>query len=317
MDQHAMEPTPLIGNVYVLNPRVAQTFHSGKIPGVVVSDELLALCLKQKSSPDEGKSFFYEMAAQQIAIYRGLGYRGAYLGGVYSFDAIERIMAIEKDFGPNDWKQFSRELRFSRPGEFFFYAEDPVTGLANPKARNPSMAADARHVGFRYRFSKWSHQTMFMPTAALAKAGARLCANARDPFQGPALMRAVEHVSKSLLFHCKDCGDCSLPEIGYLCPESQCAKNQRNGPCGGTREGRCEVDGYGDCIWLRAYERLKSDGKQHELLSHAPVIQNQALRGTSAWANNWLGRDHTAPSNKKEFPSAQPPALEPKPQAVS
>jgi methylenetetrahydrofolate reductase (NADPH) len=96
------------------------------------------------------------------------------------------------------------------------------------------------------------------------------------------------------MFSCRDCGDCSLAEIAFLCPESQCAKNQRNGPCGGTREGRCEVDGYGDCIWLRAYERLKHDGREGELLAHAPVIQDQSLRGTSSWANFWLGRDHTA-----------------------
>jgi methylenetetrahydrofolate reductase (NADPH) len=95
-----------------------------------------------------------------------------------------------------------------------------------------------------------------------------------------------------VLFDCQDCGDCSLPDIAYLCPESQCAKNQRNGPCGGTRDGLCEVEGFGDCIWLRAYERLKHDGKELALLSHAPVVQNQALRKTSAWANNWLGRDH-------------------------
>ena len=44
------------------------------------------------------------------------------------------------------------------------------------------------------------------------------------------------------LFGCRDCGDCSLPDIAYVCPESQCAKNQRNGPCGGTRDGLCEVD---------------------------------------------------------------------------
>jgi methylenetetrahydrofolate reductase (NADPH) len=53
------------------------------------------------------------------------------------------------------------------------------------------------------------------------------------------------------------------------------------------------VDGIGDCIWLRAYERLKHDGREQELLDHAPVVQNQGLRGTSAWANDWLGRDHT------------------------
>ena len=30
-----------------------------------------------------------------------------------------------------------------------------------------------------------------------------------------------------------------------------------------------------------------------QLLDHVPVIQNQGLRGTSAWANLWLGRDHS------------------------
>ena len=69
-------------------------------------------------------------------------------------------------------------------------------------------------------------------------------------------MRALEHVSKSVMFQCKDCGDCSLPDIAYLCPESQCAKNQRNGPCGGTRDGLCEVEDF-ECIWSRAYDRLK------------------------------------------------------------
>jgi methylenetetrahydrofolate reductase (NADPH) len=113
-------------------------------------------------------------------------------------------------------------------------------------------------------------------------------------------MRTLENLSKAALFDCKDCGDCSLPDIAFLCPESQCAKNQRNGPCGGTQSGRCEVNGYGDCIWLRAYERLKADGKEQDLLKHAPMIQNQGLRGTSAWANNWLGRDHAARRKRPE-----------------
>src|ERR1044071_4830529 len=116
---------------------------------------------------------------------------------------------------------------------------------------------------------------MFTPDTAIAKIGTKLCATAANPMQGPKLMRAVEHASKAVLFSCRDCGDCSLPEIAYLCPESQCAKNQRNGPCGGTRDGRCEVNGFGDCIWLRAYERLKHDHEEGALLDHAPVVQDQ------------------------------------------
>jgi hypothetical protein len=49
-----------------------------------------------------------------------------------------------------------------------------------------------------------------------------------------------------------------------------------------------------ECIWSRAYDRLKSEGRERELLVHAPVIQDESLRGTSSWANALLGRDHTA-----------------------
>jgi len=293
MDAHGMQRTPLIGNVYVLNPKVAEIFHQGRIPGVVVSRELFELCQKQAGSPDGGKAFFREFAAKEIAIYRGLGFRGAYIGGVHDFGSIEKILEIERSFRGDDWRQFAREIQFSRAGEFFYYAQDAETLLAGAQ-ENPRPRGLTKHATVGYGISKLSHDWIFAPGTTFARWGGKLCAHARDPMQGPGLLRVLEEVSKTALYDCKDCGDCSLPEIAYLCPESQCAKNQRNGPCGGTREGRCEVDGFGDCIWLRAYERLKHDGKENSLLDHAPVAQNQGLRKTSAWANNWLGRDHAA-----------------------
>ncbi len=308
MDAHGLGGTPLIGNVYLLSSRVAQIFHEGRIPGVVVTPALLEICREQSRSADGGRSFFLEFAARQIAVYRGLGFRGVYLGGVHSFRAIEQILAIERSFAPGDWRQFAREIQFSRPGEFFFYASDPATGLADPARETPRPQAPSKHVTALYRISKAAHDSMFVPGTAVAGWGARACAHAKDPMQGPAPLRALEHLTKAALFRCKDCGDCSLPDIAYLCPESQCAKNQRNGPCGGTREGRCEVDGYGDCIWLRAYERLKHDHREQSMLDYAPVVQNQGLRGTSAWANQWLGRDHAA---KRQTLPAESPARNP------
>jgi methylenetetrahydrofolate reductase (NADPH) len=301
MDQRGLRETPLIGNVYLLNGRVARLFSTGRIPGIVLTPALLELCDKQAAGPDAGRAFFQEFAAKQVAIYRGLGYRGAYLGGVHSMEITNRILEIEKTFAPDDWKQFAKEILFSQPGEFFYYGEDPATGLADVAAPLDNLpVTTSPHAGLLYHLSKWSHDVMFSPGRPLARLGARLCSRAADPLQGPKPLRPLERASKSLLFECKDCGDCSLPEIAFLCPESQCAKNQRNGPCGGTHGGRCEVQGYGDCIWVRAYDRLKADGKEADLLSHAPVIQNQGLRGTSAWANYWLGRDHvTRPLNNK------------------
>jgi methylenetetrahydrofolate reductase (NADPH) len=311
MRARGLGETPLIGNVYLLGPRVAQVFHEGRIPGVVVTDELHDLCARHAASPDRGRAFFTEFAAKQIAIYRGLGCRGAYLGGVHTFDAIERILDLERTFAPDDWRQFAREIRFSRPGEFFLHAEDPATGLADPARHDTSATPPprSRHVGPGYALSKATHRAMFTPGATLSRIGARLCSRAADPRQGPRPLRLLEHASKAALFACRDCGDCSLPEIAYLCPESQCAKNQRNGPCGGTRDGRCEVEGYGDCIWLRAYERMKHDGRQDELLAHTPVVQDQSLRGTSSWANFWLGRDHAA--RRDTGPPAKSPDPDP------
>ncbi len=299
MDLHGMKHIPLIGNVYVLNPKVAQIFHDGKIPGIVVTPALLELCKKQGQSTDCGSAFFQEFAAKQVAIFRGLGFRGAYLGGLHSLATIERVMEIERTFSADDWKQFAREIKFSRPAEFFYYAEDPASGLADAAKRNTDSKASRNHVGPAFHISKWTHDIMFTRGKALSNLGAKVCEKSKDPSQGPAALRAVEKLSKAILFRCKDCGDCSLPDIAYLCPESQCAKNQRNGPCGGTREGHCEVAGFGECIWLRAYERLKHDGEEETLLQHVPVIQNQGLRGTSSWANNWLGRDHSAKKTDK------------------
>ena len=110
-------------------------------------------------------------------------------------------------------------------------------------------------------------------------------------------MHSLEQMAKVPAFECRDCGDCTLPDIAYLCPESQCVKNQRNGPCGGTRFGKCEI-GEKDCIWARAYERLKPYGEEEDMLERPVVFKNAALKGTSAWANTFLGRDHHAKSEE-------------------
>lgn len=301
MDNHGMKETPLIGNVYMLNGRVAKVFNAKKIPGVVVSDALLEKCEKQGRAEDNGKMFFYTLAAKQMAIYKGLGYRGVYLGGVHDLSDIENILIIEKSFSEDDWQQFVTEISYSRPEEFYFYQKDEETGLADVSTETSGNdAVKSKGAGFSYRLSRLFHDTMFTQGKPLCKIGEQICKNSKNPMQGPKLLRIIEQVSKALLFECKDCGDCSLPDIAYLCPESQCAKNQRNGPCGGTNDGRCEVAGFGDCIWLRAYERLKYDDKDDKLLNHSPVIQDQGLRRTSAWANTWLGRDHTTKKLKSD-----------------
>ncbi|HJX30485.1 MAG TPA: methylenetetrahydrofolate reductase C-terminal domain-containing protein [Thermodesulfobacteriota bacterium] len=56
---------------------------------------------------------------------------------------------------------------------------------------------------------------------------------------------------------CTQCGSCILGETGGICPVTSCHKGLVNGPCGGTKNGKCEIDEKKDCAWTLIYNRLK------------------------------------------------------------
>ena len=64
---------------------------------------------------------------------------------------------------------------------------------------------------------------------------------------------------------CAACGACVLHEYGGICPVTRCAKHMLNGPCGGSREDRCEVRPDRPCAWQLIYKRLKDIGQLDRL----------------------------------------------------
>lgn len=60
---------------------------------------------------------------------------------------------------------------------------------------------------------------------------------------------------------CQGCGDCLLAFTAGICPITLCAKRLLNGPCGGSRDGHCEVSVETPCAWARIYARLEKQGK--------------------------------------------------------
>lgn len=64
---------------------------------------------------------------------------------------------------------------------------------------------------------------------------------------------------------CAGCGDCRLGEFAGICPITRCAKRLFNGPCGGSREGKCEVREELDCAWQLIYDRAKRIGMLNRL----------------------------------------------------
>ncbi len=66
---------------------------------------------------------------------------------------------------------------------------------------------------------------------------------------------------------CSSCGECLLNITGGLCPVTRCPKSLLNGPCGGAKDGKCEVDRTKDCVWILIYERLKELGELDNIKS--------------------------------------------------
>jgi len=85
---------------------------------------------------------------------------------------------------------------------------------------------------------------------------------------------------------CEACGDCALNYTGGICPITSCAKSLLNGPCGGSQDGKCEVDPEKDCGWIKIYERLKEVGRLENLKKvrkprdHSKMLPSTDVRKT-------------------------------------
>ncbi|MDR0870409.1 MAG: methylenetetrahydrofolate reductase C-terminal domain-containing protein [Planctomycetaceae bacterium] len=268
---------PFIGNAFVLTKGIAKLIKSGKLAGCVVSDSLLADIEKYATGADKGKVFFKELAAKQIAVFRGLGFAGTHIGGIEKPETFFEIIDLSKTF-ENDWQTLYEEIQ---------YRQQPAASARKKK-----------HVSLFYRFSRLVHAAAFHRGHGLyplIKRSYRFLESGKYRFL-PSVLHGIEYHSKNVLYNCTDCGDCGLPDTAYLCPMNRCSKNQRNGPCGGSNNGRCEADDK-PCIWTLAYDRLKCFNEWREFEDKPPIVYNAALKGTSAWANLYLDRDHSAADN--------------------
>lgn len=264
---------PVLGNVYVLTRRAAEKMARGEPPGCWVSPELLELVRAESQMKDGGRAARLERAAWMVAILRGLGYAGAYLGGTQNADDIAWIIRRAEAILPQ-WEEFCEGLVYAPKDGFYLY-ETP--------ARRPT----------RRGFGPYLLDSMGRVFPAHREGWLRRLLRTifRWIDHRPPLVRAlerVEHAIKAPAFGCVACGNCVLGHMEYVCPQT-CPKQMRNGPCGGTHDGQCEVVEK-PCIWVAAYERAKAAHRLEGLKVYIPP-PDRMLQGTSSWINYFLERD--------------------------
>ena len=98
-------------------------------------------------------------------------------------------------------------------------------------------------------------------------------------------------IERAGVFHeaCKMCGDCILDKTAGICPVTQCAKSLVHGPCGGQKNGRCEVNPDNECAWIRIFRRLQEQDRMEVLTQpredknyqHTAYPRTHSLRDTN------------------------------------
>ncbi len=59
--------------------------------------------------------------------------------------------------------------------------------------------------------------------------------------------------------YCSMCGECRLELTNGVCVITRCPKGYINGPCGGSKNGKCEAYPENDCVWHTIYNLDKNN----------------------------------------------------------
>lgn len=122
-----------------------------------------------------------------------------------------------------------------------------------------------------------------LPSRKANSRGATLTKPELNPYMS--LIYQSEKWIKEKMFGCQTCGQCILSHTKMICPMN-CPKGLRNGPCGGTLNGKCEVIPELDCVWTNIEVKK---GKAESKGVHLPP--KQALLNTASYVNLVNGKD--------------------------
>jgi methylenetetrahydrofolate reductase (NADPH) len=285
---------PILGSVYVLTPVSARIMNAGQVPGAVVSNELLDRVTWEWRDKMQGRALAVERAARLGAVLKGLGYRGIHIAGVQrGFELVGRILDRMGQI-EDQWRDFLEDFVSGKSRDGCPEGkEGPVRSEVCSCSAGLSFP-DKMH----FRVLKAVHDQLFNFDARLApllrSIGRRLGRRAT----GRLLVQLLEDPVKAFLLECRRCGDCAIQHVAFLCPESQCPKHIRNGACGGSSNGCCEVYPERKCVWFRAWERWAESGQSEKMAADCIPPRLWELDGTSSWLNFHLQRDHQSASGE-------------------
>ena len=296
---------PFIAYVYLVNAGHGSAMNRSRVPGCDVSDEFLRVLKdEQDHSEDKGQEARLQRAAKMVAIAKGLGCAGVHMGGVgCTPENITRVLDLAQQY-ESRWQDHLPSFEYPQDGCFYYYKKDTSTGLNLREPAGLTETYTGRKIKGNYGLSRFVHGLVFKPHKGINGLFTSR-EQSLESRKGRNRKHGLEHVSKTALYGCMDCGDCGLYATAYTCPMVKCPKCQRNGPCGGSKDGWCEVyPGQDYCIWFKAYHRLKPHGETDTLQAYIVPPVNWANIFKSPWGANRTGLDGYA--RRQWLPGVEP-----------
>ncbi len=291
-DDERFGKIPLIGSILFLTPGLLKAIKRGKISGIIPTEKLLNLL----ENTDNFEKTMLELCAKFTAILKGLGFKGVHLCGFpLKYEKIELYFEKVEKY-QNHWEKFLDE--FDKKAVFEINSKTFKKNIVCFLETNFNSPLQKKRSLFYY-FNQLAHNLFFQPESRFFPFLEKLAYFIeKRPFLKK-LFTSFEYFMKKLLFNCQECGDCTLWEFNYHCPQSGCAKSLLNGPCGGSIDGFCEVYPYvKKCYFIKAFESAPSKKVLKKLLLPGKNFyippRNWELYKTSSWLNFYLKRDHQA-----------------------
>jgi 5-methyltetrahydrofolate corrinoid/iron sulfur protein methyltransferase len=274
---------PVLGNCYLLTTTNAapRLMNSGHLPGCHVSDEFLA---KLNS---ENKDEHIERCAQQVAMYKAMGYAGIDLGGVHDYETFCEILRRASEIGES-WIEFQDNLCWPPAEAFYLYDKEGGRTPLEPGKQT-----------FHQRWFNFMHKILLDPDRkgfhALKKTMELAGAEKKPEGAAAKTFFAMERMAKHAAFECEECGDCFLSENFGFCTMGGCAKGLANAPCGDANvDGTCGNEEGVICRGEQIYLAAKAEeGGLARLRTTINNPRNASLEHSSSILNYLFGKDHT------------------------
>jgi len=283
---------PILPSILYLQEGIAKALLKKKVPGILLGKRVWER-LKTNSFSEDA---VLEVCAKLAVIYKKMGFKGVHLCGFpANWEVVKHFFKLYNHFSQQI--QERENLYYELLNEFDDYVvyEDNGKFVERPLANLDTPLPKSRF-SISYFVNNIAHQVFFSKVSPLYQVLSKIFTWISRKRSFETLLTSFEYFVKRPLFHCQECGDCTLWDFNYLCPQSQCAKYLLNGACGGSINSFCEVYPYKKvCLYVRVLKQGNPrETIRRYLVKDPPYLppRDWSLYRTSSWLNFYLKRGH-------------------------